>query len=66
MNNSSEKIRNQLKKWYNKDQMTKTNTKTIKNNESMTVITLTSVFIITLININLDELSNSFITSFFQ
>ena len=46
--------------------MTKTNTKTIKNNESMTVITLTSVFIITLININLDELSNSFITSFFQ
>ena len=46
--------------------MTKTNTKAIKNNESMIVITSTSVFIITLININLDELSNSFATSFFQ
>ena len=46
--------------------MTKINTKTIKNNESMIVATSTSAFVITLININLDELSNSFATSFFQ
>ena len=45
--------------------MTKINTKTIKNNESMIVIIFTLVFVITLININFDELSNSFATSFF-
>ena len=46
--------------------MAKTNTKTIKNNESMIVITSIPAPIITLININLDKLNNSFITSFFQ
>ena len=46
--------------------MAKINTKAIKNNESMIVITFISTFIITLIDINLDELNNSFITSFFQ
>ena len=66
MNNSSQKIQNQLKKWYNKGQITKINTKTIKNNESMTVATSISVSVITSININLDELGNSSATSFFQ
>ena len=45
--------------------MTKINTKTIKNNESMIVITSISASAATLININLDKLSNSSITSFF-
>ena len=45
--------------------MTKINTKAIKNNESMIVIISISAFVATLININLNELNNSFITSFF-
>ena len=45
--------------------MTKINTKTIKNNESMIIITFISASVITLININLDKLSNSFATLFF-
>ena len=46
--------------------MAKVNAKAIKKNESMIVITFTSIFIITSININLDKLNNSFATSFFQ
>ena len=43
----------------------KINTKTIKNNKSMIVIIFTSASVITLININFNELSNSFATLFF-
>ena len=46
--------------------MTKINTKAIKKNESMIVITFISISVATLININLDKLNNSFATSFFQ
>ena len=46
--------------------MAKINAKTIKNNESIIVVTFISVSAITLININFDELNNSFATSFFQ
>ena len=45
--------------------MAKINTKAIKNNESMIVITSTPASAVTLININLDKLNNSLITSFF-
>ena len=45
--------------------MAKINTKTIKNNESMIVVIFIPASVITLININLDKLNNSFATSFF-
>ena len=45
--------------------MAKINTKAMKNNDSIIVITFTSAFVATLININLDKLNNSPAISFF-
>ena len=46
--------------------MTKVNAKTIKKNESITVIIFISTSAVILININFDKLNNSFATLFFQ